>query len=54
MTAGGRSQQVTPSALTNLRERVSINQMMELTLNRDGHTAPIAVDIIDVNQPPRR
>jgi hypothetical protein len=51
MTAGGT---VTPSALTNLRERVSINQMMEFTVKRDGHTVPIAVDIIDVDQLPRR
>ena len=40
--------------LTNQLERVGIGRTIDLTVKRDGHTASMPVDIIDVDQPPQR
>jgi 2-alkenal reductase len=42
-----------PFDLTNLLERVGIGKTVALTVKRNGHTAAMPVDIVDVDRPPR-
>ena len=44
----------TPFDLTNQLERVGIGGTIDLTLRRDGKTATMGVNVVDVDQPPRR
>lgn len=44
----------TPFDLTNQLERVGIGGTIDLTVRRDGKTATMGVNIVDVDQPPRQ
>ena len=44
----------TPFDLTNQLERVGIGRTIDLAVRRDGKTATMAVNVVDVDQPPRR
>jgi hypothetical protein len=44
----------TPFDLTNQLERVGIGGTIDLTVRRDGTTATMGVNVVDVDQPPRQ
>jgi 2-alkenal reductase len=44
----------TPFDLTNLLERVGIGKTIDLTVRRDGKSTAMAVNVVDVDQPPQK
>jgi 2-alkenal reductase len=44
----------TPFDLTNLLERIGIGKTIDLTVRRDGKSTAMAVNVVDVDQPPQK